>query len=152
MVCKCVLEFFYWHLNLEQESERSYSLPSIEIIAFPQVCSPIPRSSGAWVWGSFQLPQLFSKAICATAYKRSTWKSHADRGEVLLNVRDLVPAPDLMPLLAALPLKGKSSLLLAVCRVLAFLLKHLYERDLSLQYLCTIWASRLCREAETQKS
>lgn len=139
---------FYWYLNLEQESERSCNLPSIEIKPFPQVYSPVPRSSEAWVWGSFQFPQLFSKAICATAYKRSTWKSHADRGEVLLNVRDLVPAPDLIPLLAVLPLKGKSSLLLAVCSILAFWLKYLYERDLRLQYLCTIWASRLCRDTQ----
>lgn len=133
---------FYWYLNLEQESERSFNLPSVEVKPFPQGCSPVPRSSGAWAWGSFQFSQLFSKAVFNTAYKRSTWKSHADRGEVLLNVRDLVSAPDLISLFAVLPLKGKSSPLLAACSILAFLLKHLYERDPRPQYQCTISASR----------
>lgn len=111
------------------------------------------QSSFCWNQ-NFQFSQQFSKAFWSTAYERSTWKSHADRGEVLLKISDLhvVPTSDWISLFAVLPVKGKSSLLLADCSVLALLLKHLFKACHGPQYLCVIQAMRLCLGEEQRQS
>lgn len=144
---------FYWYLNLGQEHGRSCNLHSAEMKPFPQGCSPITRSSEARAWGSFLFSQHFSKTFCSTAYKRSTWKSHADRGEVLVNARDLhlVPVSDWISLFDVLPAEGESSLLLAACSILVLLLKHLFKTDHGPPYLWTIRAMRLCMGGEQRQ-
>lgn len=140
---------FYWYLNLLQESGKSCHFTSVQTKPFPQGCWPIPRSSEAWAWGSFQSSQTF----WSTAYQRNTWTSHADRGEVPLDARDLTSGASTRwnVIICCPSWEGKSSLLLATWSILALLLKYVFKTDHGPQYLCPTWAMQLHRRGEQRQ-